>query len=76
MWLATTVHTSGINWETVGTLIGSIIAAVTLIFGFFARYISNRITASIDRFRIDVIAKMDTRLTVLEEIVGRNKRSR
>jgi hypothetical protein len=69
VWLATTVQTSGINWETVGTLIASIVAAMTFVFGMFARYVSNRITGAIDRFRIEVIARLDTRITVLEQVV-------
>lgn len=67
MALATAVHTVGVNWESVGTIIAATVAAMSFIFGLFARYISGRITAAIDRFRIDVISKMDVRISILEE---------
>lgn len=61
------VHTAGINWESVGTIIAATVAAMSFVFGVFARYVSGRITAAIDRFRIDVISKMDVRISILEE---------
>lgn len=66
MWLADTVHTAGINWESVGTIIAAVVAALSFIIGAFARYISNKITGAIDKFRIDVISRMDTRISLLE----------
>ena len=63
----TVVHTTGINWESVGTIIAATVAAMSFIFGLSARYVSGRITTAIDKFRIDVISKMDTRISILEE---------
>ena len=66
-WLANaTVRTSGINWESVGTIIAAVVAAMTFVLGLFARYVSGQITGSIDKFRIDVISRLDTRITILE----------
>jgi len=72
-WLAdATVHTSGINWESVGTIIAAVVAAMTFVLGLFARYVSGQITGAIDKFRIDVIARLDTRITILEyEVLGK-----
>jgi hypothetical protein len=68
MYLATTVHTSGVNWESVIAIVGGVVTIMTVIFGLFARYVSNSITGSIDRFRIEVIQKLDRRITVLETL--------
>lgn len=71
-WIAATVHTSGINWESVGTIIAAVVAAMTFVLGAFAKYVSGQITGSIDKFRIDVIARLDTRITILEyEVLGK-----
>jgi hypothetical protein len=61
-----TVHTSGVNLESVVTIIGSVVAILTVIFGLATRYISSRITGAIDRLRLDVIQKLDIRLTAVE----------
>ena len=76
-WLAeSTVRTSGINWESVGTIIAAVVAALTFVLGLFARYVSGRITGSIDKFRIDVIARLDTRITILEyQVFGKKPHS-
>lgn len=68
MALAVTVHTTGIDWASVLTTIGSIIVIVTALFAVFTNYIGNRITHAIDRLRIEVIAGLDTRVTRLEAI--------
>jgi len=70
MLLATAVHTAGVNIELVLTIVGSIVLIMTAILGFFARWIADRITSAIDRFRIDVIVQLDTRLTVLETVAN------
>lgn len=69
MWLAeATVHTIGVNWESVVAIIVGVVTIMTVVFGLFARYVSGQITGSIDRFRLEVIQKLDRRITVLETL--------
>jgi hypothetical protein len=71
------VHTEGINWESVAAIVSIVITVVGGIFGIIARMVSNRITTAIDRFRIEVVGQLDTRLTRVEEAVefyGRRRR--
>lgn len=67
---AATVHTSGINWESVITIVGSVVTVLSVVFGLIARsvshYVANKITQAIDKLRIDVIDSMDKRVTSLE----------
>jgi hypothetical protein len=66
----------GINWTSVLTIICSIVAALAIVFAAIARAVTSSVTNSIDKFRIEVIAKMETRLSILEQIVLRDwKRS-
>jgi hypothetical protein len=74
MPLAQAVHTVGINWASVITIICSIVAALAIIFAFIARLVTGAVTNSIDKFRIEVISKMDVRLSILEQIVLRSWR--
>jgi hypothetical protein len=69
--LADAVRTTGINWASVLTIICSIVGALAIIFAFMAKLVTNAVTTSIDKFRIEVIAKMDVRLSILEQIVLR-----
>jgi hypothetical protein len=64
--IATAVHTTGINWPSVLTIVCAIVGALAIIFGVIARAVSNSVTSAIDHFRIEVITKMDTRLALLE----------
>jgi hypothetical protein len=71
IWLAeTTVHTSGINWESVVTIVVGIVTTLSIVGGLFFRYlgklIANSITAAIDKFRIDVVYALDVRLARVE----------
>jgi hypothetical protein len=80
MFLATTVHTSGINWASVLTIVCSIVGALAIVFGFItrfaAKYISREITASIDKLRVEIVSKMETRISLLEMAVfGRKVKS-
>lgn len=70
MLAETVVHTEGVNWELVTTLVTTIVGLLTVIFGLLARYVSARITTAIDKFRIQVMEQMDKRVTILEYIVG------
>jgi len=67
-----TVHTSGINVESVLVIVGSVTGTLGIVLGacarWLGRYVSGRITASIDRLRIDVIAALDVRVTALEAV--------
>lgn len=61
-----TVHTTGVNWSSVVTITSAVVVLMTAVLGLTAKYISSRITSSIDRFRIDVVSKLDTRLIQVE----------
>jgi hypothetical protein len=71
MLAQTAVHTVGINWSSVLTIICSVVGAMAVIFAFIARLVTSAVTNSIDKFRIEVIAKMEVRLSILEQIVLR-----
>jgi hypothetical protein len=77
MLLATTVHTAGINWASVLTIISSTVVALSIVLGFairfFAKYIANQVTTAIDKLRLDVLAAMDKRIAVLEATDKRNR---
>jgi hypothetical protein len=60
------VHTTGVNWVSVATIVGATVVLISFIFGVFAKYVSAQITASINVFRIDVVAKLDERLGKVE----------
>lgn len=62
-----TVHTTGINWESVFTIIGSIVTVLAIVGALATRTIGNKITAAIHEFQITVINKLDTRLTQVED---------
>jgi hypothetical protein len=64
-----TTHTSGINWESVGTIVAAVVAFITLALSIIGRLVTNKITGSIDKFRIDVISRMDVRISLLEQAV-------
>lgn len=79
--LTPVVHTTGINWDSVAAIVGivsGVIATFAIIAGWlgrmFAKYITTQITGSINRFRIEVVATLEHRLTHLEDMVDRNKR--
>lgn len=65
----TVVHTTGINWESVATIVAAVVGALTALITIVGRYLSNRITGAIDKFRVDVIGRMDTRISLLEQQV-------
>jgi hypothetical protein len=66
----TAVHTVGINWPSVITIICSIVAALGVIFGFLARAVtkslSRAITDAIRDFQISVVNLLATRLSIVE----------
>jgi hypothetical protein len=73
MFLADAVHTTGINWESVSTIIVGVITGLAIICGAFTRYlgkiISSTVTSAIDRFRVEVVSALDVRLARVEEKV-------
>lgn len=80
MILADTVHTTGINWGSVLTIVCAVVAATSIIFGSIARSVTSRlsreITGAINQFRIDVIQTLDTRLTRVEQSTDDLKNTR
>jgi hypothetical protein len=72
--VAETVHTSGINWESITTIIGSIVVIMSAVFTAIARYVTSKVTTAINDFRVDVIAKMDERLVKLEILADERAR--
>lgn len=61
-----TVHTSGVNWESVLAITGAIIVIAGPILGLLAWYVTTRVTGAINLFRLDVIDKLDRRISRLE----------
>lgn len=64
-----TVQTTGINWESVSAIVVAITTVLSLVVAWLSRSIGNQITRAIDRLRIEVIAKLERRVTLLEAIV-------
>lgn len=60
------VHTTGVNWVSVATITGAVVILMTTVLGFTAKYIASKITASISQLRIEVVDKLDTRLSIVE----------
>lgn len=60
------VHTTGVNWASVVTITAAVVVIMTTVFSIVARYITSRIGGAVDRFRIEVVDKLDTRLTSVE----------
>jgi hypothetical protein len=77
MLTADAVHTIGINWLSVLTICGIVVGMLSVVlgglFGFIAKYVANQITIAIDRFSLNVITRMDKRLTILETLAGIKK---
>jgi hypothetical protein len=65
--LVTTVHTSGINWESVSVIGGFVIAAMTFLMLLMERrntQIKNDITSSVNNLGTILEAKLETKQTV------------
>jgi len=69
-----TVHATGVNWDAVVAITCSVIVAMSVIGGLFARLVGGQITTAIDKFRIEVINSLDTRLTRLEVLATATRR--
>lgn len=71
----TTVHTSGINWASVLTLVSSIVVLISIIVGTFVRYLTRSITSAVNNLSVvleakletkEKVAQIDRRLTIVE----------
>lgn len=69
MLAETVVHTTGVNWMSVLTIIGGVVAIMSTIITAVALFISGKITAAINLFRIQVVNQLDLRLTKVEQTV-------
>lgn len=78
-----TVQTTGINWESVVTLVCSIVAALSIIIGAFIRYQSKAIATAVDNLGTKLEGKLESkekvndlaiRLSRLEERLGNSSR--
>ena len=66
MAVATTVHTTGVNWVSVCAICVGVATLMSIIIGVFARVIGTQITSAIDRFRNEVVNMLEHRLTIVE----------
>jgi hypothetical protein len=73
MVLATAVHTTGVNWESVTAIVTCVVMLMTVVFTLLARYVSGAIVTAIDRLKDEVLTKMDRRITILEVVSGLRK---
>lgn len=72
--LVSTVHTSGVNIESVVIIVSSCCVIMSFVVGAFAKVVAKAITGAIDKFRLDVIAKLETRITILETWMMKGRR--
>lgn len=68
-----TVQTSGINWESIAAITVAITTVMSLLLGILNRSVGNQITAAMNNLRIEVIAKLETRIAILESAVFHRK---
>lgn len=70
------VHTVGINWVSVATIVCSSVTVLSVVLGFIirtmARYISGQITTAITQFRVEVIEPMASDVAALKAM-GRRR---
>jgi ABC-type lipoprotein release transport system permease subunit len=69
------VHTTGINWGSVITIIASICTIIAILGALIGKYVAGKITSAINEFRIAVVDQLDTRLKGVEqtlETISRN----
>lgn len=56
-----------VDWAPVLTVMVSILTVASLVLGFFARMVGNQISGSINKFRIEVVNELETRLARVEQ---------
>jgi hypothetical protein len=77
MWLADvtqTVHTSGINWESVAVIAGVILAIITAVTGWIGHQITNAVSDLSEKLELkleskDKVSTIDLRLTQVEQVL-------
>jgi hypothetical protein len=62
-----TVHTTGVNWQSVLVIVASVVTIVSILGASIGHYVADRVTGAINAFQIAVVSKLDTRLTAVEE---------
>lgn len=62
----TTVHTTGINWESVLVLVGAIVTILSVVIGAFLRQQGNAIKNAMNNMTIMLEAKLETKEKVAE----------
>lgn len=70
------VHTVGINWDSVLTIVSAVVVIMTAVFSVLARYVAMKITGSIDKFRIESFDPLESRVTQVEARQGVTRRRR
>jgi hypothetical protein len=70
------VRTVGINWDSVLTIVSAVVVIMTAVFSVLARYVAVKITASIDKFRIEAFDPLESRVTQVEARQGVARRRR
>jgi hypothetical protein len=71
MWLASSVTTTGINWESVATIVTAIVVVLGAVTGYVGRQITKSVTALGDKLELKLETKervneIDRRVTILE----------
>lgn len=70
MLVAASVHTIGINWASVLTIVSAVVVIMTAVLGVLTRYVASKVTGAIDKFRIDVFDPLEGRVTAVEARQG------
>lgn len=60
----TPVHTIGINWQSVITIISGVVGLIVLLGGIFGRYLNRNITTAINNQTIVLKATLESKDTV------------
>ena len=70
------VHTTGINWDSVVTIVASVVVIMTTVFGLLARYVATKIAGAVDKFRIEAFDPLESRVSAVENKQGIPRRRR
>lgn len=72
----TTVHTTGINWDSIGAIGGVVIAAMGFIYALMerrSRTIKNDITSAVGNLETVLVAKLETKDAVTDLKINMEK---
>lgn len=61
-----TIHTTGINWESVLVLVGAIVTILSVVIGAFLRQQGNAIKNAMNNMTVMLEAKLETKEKVAE----------